>query len=42
MAGDYVHSLAAKKGQPGKFGMRIVVHRTIKAYDPVQEQGISS
>jgi len=35
-----VHSLAAKKGQPGKFGIRFVVHRTIKAYYPAQKQGI--
>jgi hypothetical protein len=41
MAGDYVHSRAAKKGQPGRFGIGFVVHRTIKAYYPTQKQGIS-
>ncbi|MFT5775761.1 MAG: hypothetical protein ACI93G_000504 [Hyphomonas sp.] len=41
MAGDYVHSLAAKKGQPGRFGIGFVVRRTIKAYYPTHKQGIS-
>lgn len=35
-----MHSLAAKKGQARKFGIRFVVHRTIKAYNVVQKQGI--